>query len=163
LETVITGEILVDDDAPADKALSAALAIPYSGDWDIAVTQITGVARHFLNSPLRVPVSAAETDPEHCEVDVISGGVIDAGSPFVASVLSFDRFSNPTNHPEDAFEAFLGSLDSDEQVQVSPSTSLFLILLSSANPPPTPPLPPRSLTATRFPRSSRRRANTSST
>ncbi|GMI19186.1 hypothetical protein TeGR_g6231 [Tetraparma gracilis] len=103
--TTIAGEILYKKYSPAHASLTAFIVIPYAGDWSVSVTQGTYNVQHFLGSPRLITVAPDATDPASCVVETPSGRSITAGSFFEAIVETFDKFENPTSHPEDSFKS----------------------------------------------------------
>ena len=105
-----------DETSPAHASLTASIVIPYAGDWSVSVTQGTHQAVNFLGSPHLITVAPAATDPAFCVVDIPTGRSITAGSSFEAIVTPFDKFENPTSHPDDSFTSRVEMVNSEENI-----------------------------------------------
>jgi hypothetical protein len=123
--TEIGGSVTLDLNAEAHESLTAAITVPYAGNWTVKITEGLLNPQHLLGSPFVVSVGAAQTDPAACTVEFPDDIV--AGSVFSLSVSTMDSFLNPTAHGDDSFYGVINGI----KQQLVPSDGKFVYINSA--------------------------------
>ena len=91
-----------------DSTLTAALAIPYAGLWEVTATGGVANPQQMSGSPFQITVHPATTDPSNCEAEF--DNLITAGSSFSFVITTVDAFGNPTTGAEFEFSCCVSEI-----------------------------------------------------
>jgi len=124
----ITGteyDVTIDGKVTKESDVLAKITLPYAGTWVASLSDGVLNDQQFKGSPFEIVVVPAATDPAACISEFT--GAITAGEDVTVTVAPFDSFSNPTSHPDDKFNFYLGDNDAwanrSPLTRTSPSTS----------------------------------------